>query len=86
MLSTFDIMNYPYNALARARPHVTAHVVVHPFSTVPHSSPMNVKDHLLHSLLGYLLDGEEKNSFASHVEETRALELGLSKEDVVGKE
>jgi hypothetical protein len=29
--------------------------------------------------LGYLLDGEEKNSFASHVEETRALELGFSK-------
>jgi hypothetical protein len=35
--------------------------------------------------LGYFFDGEEENSLTSHVEETRALELGFSKEDVVGK-
>jgi hypothetical protein len=32
-----------------------------------------------------LLDGEEENSLASHVEEARALELEFSKEDVVGR-
>jgi hypothetical protein len=47
---------------------------------------MNVEDHLLNNVLNYLLDGEEENSLVSHVEETKALELGLSKEDVVGKE
>jgi hypothetical protein len=33
-----------------------------------------------------LLDGEKENSFASYVEEIRALELGFCKKDVVGKE
>jgi hypothetical protein len=42
--------------------------------------------HLPNSFLGYLFDGEEKNSVTSLVEETKALELGFSKEDVVGKE
>jgi hypothetical protein len=79
-------MSSPCNAFARAHPPIAAHVAIHPFFTVPHSSPMSVGDHLPNSFLGYLLDGEEKNSFASHVEETRALELGFSKEDVVGKE
>jgi hypothetical protein len=41
---------------------------------------------LPNSFLGYLLDGEEENNLASHVEETRALELRFSKKDVVGKE
>jgi hypothetical protein len=49
MLSTFDIMSFPCNALAGAHPHVITHVVVHPFSIVPHSSPMSVGDHLLNS-------------------------------------
>jgi len=47
---------------------------------------MSVGDHVPNSFLGYLLDGEEENSLASHVEETRTLELRFSKEDVVGKE
>jgi hypothetical protein len=71
-------MSFPCNALVGACPHVTACVIIHPFSIVPHSSPMNVGDHLFHSFLGYMLDRGEKNSFASHVEETRALELGFS--------
>ncbi len=33
-----------------------------------------------------MFDGEEENSLASYVEETRVLELGFCKEDVVGKE
>jgi hypothetical protein len=36
-------------------------------------------DHLSNSFLGYLLDGEKENSFASSVKETRALELGFCK-------
>jgi hypothetical protein len=36
--------------------------------------------------LGYLLDGEKEYSLASYVKETRALELGFDKKDVVGKE
>jgi hypothetical protein len=46
---------------------------------------MGVGDDVPNSFVGYLLDGEEENSFASHVEETRVLELGFSKKDVVGK-
>jgi hypothetical protein len=49
MLSTFDIMSSPCNAFARACPPIVAHVAVHPFSIVPHSSPMNVGDHLPNS-------------------------------------
>ncbi len=74
MLSTFDIMSSPCNALVRAHPLVTTHVTIHRFFMVPHSSPMSVGDQLPNSFLGYLLDGEEENSLASHVEETRALE------------
>jgi hypothetical protein len=33
-----------------------------------------------------LLNGKGQNSLASHVEETRALQLGFSKEDVIIKE
>jgi len=36
-------------------------------------------DRLWDSILGYLLDGEKENSFASSVKETRALELGFCK-------
>jgi hypothetical protein len=32
-----------------------------------------------------LIDWEKENSFASYVKETRALELGFCKKDVVGK-
>ncbi len=86
MLSTFDIMSFPCNALVGVHPPITIHVIVHPFFIIPHFSPMNVGDHLLNSFLGYLFDGEEKTNVASLVEETKALELGFSKEDVVGKE
>jgi hypothetical protein len=78
-------MSSPCNALARARPLVVAPIIVHPFSTIPHFSPMSVGDRVFNSFLDYLFDGEEENSLASHVEETRALKLGFSKEDVVGK-
>jgi hypothetical protein len=79
-------MSSPCNALVGAHPLVATHVVVHPFSIVPHSSSMSVGDHLPNSFLGCLLDGEEENSLASNVEETRALELRFSKEAMVGKE
>jgi hypothetical protein len=79
-------MNSPCNALARACPPITAPIIVHPISTIPHFSPMNVGDHVPDSFLSYLLDEEEENSLASHVEETRALKLGFFKKDVVGKE
>jgi len=85
MLSTFDIMSSLCNALARAHPPISTPIAIYAFSIVPHSSPMSVGDHLPNSFLGYLFDGEEENSLTSHVEERRALELGFSKEDVVGK-
>jgi hypothetical protein len=47
---------------------------------------MSVGDDVPNKFFGYLLDGEEENSLASHVEETRALELGFSKKDMVSKE
>jgi len=85
MFNTFDIMSSSCNALARAHPPVATPIAIHAFSIVPHSSPMSVEDHPPNSFLGYFFDGEEENSLTSHVEETRALELGFSKEDVVGK-
>jgi hypothetical protein len=78
-------MSSPCNALARAHPHVATPIAIHAFFIIPHSSLMSVGDHLPNSFLGYLFDGKEENSLTSHVEERRALELGFSKEDVVGK-
>ncbi len=61
-------------------------VVVHP-PTFAHFSPMHEGDHILDKFLSYLLDKVQKeNNLASHVEEIRALKLGFSKEDVVGRE
>jgi hypothetical protein len=73
MLNTLHIMSFPYNALVGVHPLVTALVVVHPFFTISHLSFMSVGDHLPNSFLGYLLDGQEENTLASHVEKTRAL-------------
>jgi hypothetical protein len=63
---TFHIMNSYCNAFARACP-----------STIAHFFLMNVGDHILDNFLGYLLDGEGENSPTSHLEETRALEVGF---------
>ncbi len=61
-------------------------VIVHP-PTFAHFSPMRERDHILNNFLGYLLDKVQKENYlASHVEEIRALKLGFSKEDVVGRE
>ncbi len=79
-------MNSPCTALARARPPVTSLVAICPSSSVSHVCPTSVGDYLPNSFLDYFFDGEKKNSLASHVEESRALELGFCKEDVVGKE
>jgi hypothetical protein len=75
-------MNFPYNGFTRACLLVEILVTICPSFTLPHFSPMSV---LLNILLGFFFNGEEENSLASHVEETRALELGFCKEDVVGK-
>jgi len=40
---------------------------------------VSVGDHLLNIFLGFSFNGEEENSLASHVEETRALELRFCK-------
>ncbi len=42
-------------------------------------------DHLPDNFLDYLFDGEKENSLASYVKETKALELGFCKKNVVGK-
>ncbi len=65
---------------------LVAHVAIHPFASVPPFPLMSLGDHLPNSFFILLFDGEEENSLASYVEETRVLELGFCKEDVVGKE
>jgi hypothetical protein len=67
-------MNFPCNALARACLHVEVLVAICPSFTLPHFSLVSVGDHLLNNFLGYFFYGEEKDSLASHVEQTRALE------------
>jgi hypothetical protein len=68
-------MNFPCNGLARACLLVEVLVTICPSFTLPHFSLVSVGDHLLNSFLSYFFDGEDKNSLASHVEETRSLEL-----------
>jgi hypothetical protein len=62
------------NALARVCIVVVAcpYIVAHFFLT-------NVGDHIPDNFLGYLLDGEGKNSPTSHLEEMGALEVGFPK-------
>jgi hypothetical protein len=61
-------MSSPCDALAEVHPFVTTPITIHPFYIVSHISPMSVGDQLPNSFFGYLFDGEEENSFASHVE------------------
>jgi hypothetical protein len=79
-------MNSPCTSFVRACPPIASLVAICPSSSVSHVSPMSAGDYLPNSFLDYLFDEEKENSLASHVEETRALELGFCKEDVVGKE
>ncbi len=74
---------FPCNALVGTRTLVLASIAIHPSSIVAPVSLMSVGDRLPNSFLGYLLEGEEENSLASYVEETRVLELEFCKEDAV---
>jgi hypothetical protein len=73
-------MNFPYNALGGVHPLITTH----PSIIIPYLYFLNVGDPLFNKFLGYLFNGEGENNLASHVEETKALELRFSK-NVINK-
>jgi hypothetical protein len=78
-------MNFPCNGLAGVCLLVEVFIAICPSFTLPHFSPVSVGDHLINIFVGFSFNREEENSLASHVEETRALELGFCKKDVVGR-